>query len=66
MHDGRFKDLNAVLEHYNNGVKYSATLAAQLQSGAKPGIALSVSEKADLIAFLSTLTDYELISDPRF
>ncbi|MBK8852428.1 MAG: c-type cytochrome [Saprospiraceae bacterium] len=66
MHDGRFKDLNAVLEHYNNGVKYSATLAAQLQSGVKPGIALSVSEKADLIAFLSTLTDYELISDPRF
>jgi cytochrome c peroxidase len=66
MHDGRLKDLNAVLDHYDNGVKYSATLATQLQTGPKPGIALSVSEKADLITFLSTLTDYELISDPRF
>ncbi|MBK9689311.1 MAG: hypothetical protein IPO65_16735 [Saprospiraceae bacterium] len=57
MHDGRFTDLNAVLDHYNNGVKQLVTLAAQLQSGAKPELPFWFPKRPILIAFLSTLTD---------
>lgn len=66
MHDGRFTTLGAVLNHYAEGVKPSATLAAELQQGGKPGIALTEAEKARIIDFLKTLTDYEFIQDQRF
>lgn len=66
MHDARFKSLMEVLNHYSDGVKDSPTLAAPLKSGSQLGIALTLAEKQSLIAFLGTLTDHELISDPRF
>lgn len=66
MHDARFKTLMEVLNHYAEGVKDSPTLANQLKSGNQLGIALSSAEKQALIAFLGTLTDYDLITDPRF
>lgn len=66
MHDARFKTLMEVLNHYAEGVKDSPTLANQLKSGNLLGITLSSAEKQALIAFLGTLTDYELITDPRF
>ena len=40
----------------------SATLDPQLQTG----IPLTPQEKADLLAFLNTLTDYTMLTDPRF
>ncbi len=66
MHDGRFYNLNQVLDHYSSGIQQSATLDQSLQNG----IALTNSEKTALIAFLKTLTDYELLtnrwlSEPR-
>lgn len=66
MHDGRFYNLTQVLDHYSAGVQQSATLDPSLQNG----IPLTSSEKATLIAFLKTLTDYELmtnrwLSEPR-
>ncbi|WP_234462598.1 cytochrome-c peroxidase [Adhaeribacter terrigena] len=66
MHDGRFKTLAEVLEHYNSGVKKSATLDAELQKNPMPGIALTESEKTKLIAFLNTLTDPEFVNNPDF
>lgn len=59
MHDGRFFTLNQVLEHYNSGVQQSATLDPALQNG----IPLNGTEKANLVAFLKTLTDYKMISN---
>lgn len=59
MHDGRFMTLNQVLEHYNSGVKTSATLDPLLQNG----IPLTNMEKYQLIQFLKTLTDYELMTN---
>ena len=59
MHDGRFFTLNQVLDHYSSGVQNSATLDPALQSG----IPLTASEKLQLIAFLKTLTDYELLNN---
>ncbi|MBP5984108.1 MAG: c-type cytochrome [Fluviicola sp.] len=66
MHDGRFYNLTQVLDHYSTGIQQSATLDQSLQNG----IALTNSEKTALIAFLKTLTDYELLtnrwlSEPR-
>ncbi|WP_370523514.1 cytochrome-c peroxidase [Pontibacter sp. Tf4] len=57
MHDGRFKTLPDVLDHYSHGVKWSETLAPALQQHQKPGIPLTETEKEKLIAFLHTLTD---------
>lgn len=66
MHDGRFKTLNEVLEHYNSGVKNSATLDPVLQRSGKLGIPLSETEKKRIIQFLNTLTDPEFINNPDF
>lgn len=66
MHDGRFRTLEEVLDHYSDGVVYSPSLAPALQqAGKKPGIPMSKEEKQRIIAFLKTLTDYSLLSDPR-
>jgi len=66
MHDGRFGSLEEVLEHYNSGVKMSATLDTLLQKNGVVGIPLSNSEKEKIISFLKTLTDEEFIRDQRF
>jgi cytochrome c peroxidase len=54
MHDGRFKKLREVLNHYTE----TNALKAQ--------IVLSSNEKADIIAFLLTLTDNDFLFDKRF
>lgn len=61
MHDGRFFTLSQVLDHYASGIQQSSTLDPMLQSG----IALTNTEKQQLIAFLKTLTDYELLGNQR-
>jgi cytochrome c peroxidase len=62
MHDGRFQTLSQCIDHYRFHVKQSPTLDPLLTNG----ITLSENEKQDLLQFLSTLTDYEFINDPRF
>lgn len=62
MHDGRFKTLDAVLDHYATGIQSSPTLDPILTGG----IALSAQERSDLLAFLNTLNDEVFVSDPRF
>jgi cytochrome c peroxidase len=61
MHDGRFKKLHQVLNHYTTAVQMSPTLSKELQ---KP-IVLSSVEKTDLIAFLLTLNDKAFVFDPK-
>ncbi len=63
MHDGRFANIEAVLQHYAQGVKVSPSLAKgmyQLPNGAA-GIALSQTDIQAIIAFLKTLTDEDFI-----
>jgi cytochrome c peroxidase len=66
MHDGRFKTLEEVVDHYNL-VKTSATLDGsffqQLPNG---GLQLTAADKAALVAFMHTLTDNKLTTDSRF
>ncbi|MEI6410316.1 MAG: cytochrome c peroxidase [Bacteroidota bacterium] len=62
MHDGRFKKLLEVVNHYTDGVQHNATLDARLQTP----IVLSHEQKIDLVAFLFTLTDRDFLFDTRF
>jgi cytochrome c peroxidase len=70
MHDGRFASLEAVIEHYNSGLKDSPGLSPRLRAGGPGGAPLRLNlteqEKAALKAFLETLTDASLASDPKF
>jgi cytochrome c peroxidase len=62
MHDGRFVTLEEVVEHYNSGVKLSATLdPIMTKQGKEFGLLLTQKEKMDLVAFLKTLTDESYI-----
>lgn len=70
MHDGRFKTLEQVIDHYSSGVHphKNLGLAFEIQPGKQPksGLNFSPQEKAALLAFLRTLTDRSIISDTRF
>jgi len=66
MHDGRFNTLEEVVEHYNSGIKASPSLDPALEQTREKGLFLSDQDKKDLIAFLKTLTDKELTSDPKY
>ena len=67
MHDGRFTTLEEVVEHYNSGIKNHPTLSPELKSGSAPiKLNLSANDKSDLVAFLNTLTDQQLLTDARY
>jgi cytochrome c peroxidase len=57
MHDGRFKTLDEVIEHYASGVKRSATLDPNLAKHPNGLLPLTPADKHALVAFLQTLTD---------
>lgn len=62
MHDGRFNSLSQVLDHYQSKVRQSATLDPLLTNG----IQLAPYERQELMAFLATLTDVNLINNRQF
>lgn len=59
MHDGRFKTLYEVLDHYEKGIEKNPNLAKRLE---KP-IVFNAKEKEDLLAFLAALNDSVLVSN---
>lgn len=66
MHDGRFETLEEVIEFYNSGIAWSETLDPLMT---KPGknirLGLTEEEKAQLLAFLKTLTDDSFLNNPE-
>jgi cytochrome c peroxidase len=62
MHDGRFKKLSQVVNHYVKGIEKRSTLAKELYNPIK----LSSNDKADLIAFLLTLSDPKFVFNKDF
>jgi cytochrome c peroxidase len=66
MHDSRFGTLEEVIDHYNSGIKLSPSLDAALQATMGTGLRLTAQNKADLVAFLNTLTDNTLATDSRY
>lgn len=63
MHDGRFKTLDEVINHYSDSLKASPTVSPLLKNVAAGGVKLTPQEKADLKAFLLTLTDSSFVQN---
>jgi cytochrome c peroxidase len=67
MHDGRFATLAAVIDFYDHDIQDGPALDPRLKHGARPQrLDLSASDRAALVAFLTTLNDTALVTDPRF
>ena len=97
MHDGRFKTLEQVVEHYNSGIQNHPNLDIilretgnladmsdeeliskfdknhngfiedfEIESIPPVRLGLSPSEKKGLVDFLKTLSDQNILSDPKF
>ena len=66
MHDGRFNTLDEVIDHYSNGLVYSETVSPLLKKIAEGGVQLSSEEKADLKAFLLSLSDPSFTTDSEY
>ena len=65
IHDGRFKTLKEVVNHYNL-VKNSTTLNASFKQQLPNGLQLTETDKNALVAFLKTLTDKTLATNPDY
>lgn len=61
MHDGRFKTLAQVINHYNSIDLNNKKISTELQRN----LNLSSNEKVDIIAFLRTLTDKKFLFNPQ-
>lgn len=73
MHDGSISTLEAVLEHYAGHGRLISSGAYQGDGRTSPlkdpiidRIRLEPQDKADIIAFLKTLTDEGMLTNPRF
>jgi cytochrome c peroxidase len=68
MHDGRFATLEQVVEFYNSGVVDNPNLSPPLRNpnGTVRRLNLTTVQKAALVAFLKTLTDANLATNPKF
>jgi len=66
MHDGRFETLDEVINHYSEGLQYSKTIDPLMKQVQEGGVMLSEQDKADLKAFLLTLSDYDFINNSDF
>ena len=62
MHDGRYKKLKDVLNHYSSSASHNKTADSEIKKIGE----LSDKERKDIIAFLLTLTDREFLNDKRF
>jgi cytochrome c peroxidase len=68
MHDGRFNTLEEVINHYSDGIKPHKALDVKFTDGkgnVKP-LHLTSLEKKALVAFLRTLTDSEMTTNPKW
>jgi cytochrome c peroxidase len=66
MHDGRFKNLDEVIEHYSSGIHMSPTIDPLIEFANQGGVQLDAQEKQLLKTFLLTLTDFNFVNNPSF
>jgi len=66
MHDGRFTTLDQVIDFYSQGLVWSPYVSPLMKKVNDGGAQLTPTEKADLKAFLLTLTDSSFITNPAF
>jgi cytochrome c peroxidase len=68
MHDGRFASLDEVMDFYSTDIEQHANLDGRLAVGYVTGgtplqFNFTQAEKSAMIAFLNTLTDWEMVND---
>lgn len=66
MHDGRFATLDEVIEFYSTGLQASSTIDPLMKNVDNGGAQLSTSDKADLKAFLLSLSDPLFLTNTDF
>jgi cytochrome c peroxidase len=66
MHDGRFRTLKEVVDFYSEGVHANSPNIDPKMDEIPKGLFLSEQAKADLVAFLQSLTDHEFVKNPAF
>lgn len=66
MHDGRFETLDQVIDFYSEGLQNSPTIDPLMKKVAQGGVQLSDQEKADLKAFLLSLSDPDFAENTDF
>lgn len=73
MHDGRFKTLEEVIDHYSSGIQMNPSLSWMLQDfdfttgkSSPKKFNIPEQEKEALISFLHTLSDHSYARDKRF
>ncbi|WP_118952932.1 cytochrome-c peroxidase [Taibaiella helva] len=66
MHDGRFSTLEEVLTFYSSGIHQKSPNVDEHIVPLGKGLFLTPEQKADLVAFLNTLTDSSFIRNPAF
>ncbi len=66
MHDGRFATLDEVIDFYSEGVKDSENINPLMHHVMDGGVQLTPREKAQLKAFLKTLTDDSFLNNPDY
>lgn len=66
MHDGRFKNLGEVLDFYSTSLQQKSPNIDEHIVPLGRGLFLNDGQRADLIAFLHTLTDSSFITNPAF
>ena len=63
MHDGRFTTIGQVIEHYKSGINFKQP---NIDTALHNGLQITMQQKLDLLAFLYTLKDDELLTNKRF
>jgi cytochrome c peroxidase len=63
MHDGRFDSLREVVDHYADSVELHPNLGVPLS---RHTMDLDDEHREALVAFMETLTDEDMLQDPRF
>lgn len=66
MHDGRFANLDDVINHYSHEIQISPTIDPLIEFAFQGGVQLDAQEKDLLKQFLLTLSDEEFINNPAF
>jgi cytochrome c peroxidase len=67
MHDGRFKTLEEVIDHYSSNINGNPNLDPRLQRNGVPmEMEIPEEDKAAIVAFLQTLSDPSVLTDPKF
>jgi len=66
MHDGRFETIDQVIDFYSDSVQVNQTVDVLMKKAHQGGISLKPDQKAALKAFLLTMTDSTILTNPDY